>query len=129
MSLKLILFLPIIEIIAFVLFGDFFGFFPVLFMILVTGFFGFFLLKSSISVKDVEELASNPEDWMNKKIAGILLIIPGFVTDFFGLVLLINSLRKFVWNFIPEKVKVYSEKDKPKKDEVIEGEYRDLDDK
>ena len=86
-------------------------------------------MKSSISVKDVEELASNPEDWMYKKIAGILLIIPGFVTDFFGLVLLINSLRKFVWNFIPEKVKVYSEKDKPKKDEVIEGEYRDLDDK
>jgi UPF0716 protein FxsA len=129
MNLKLILLLPIFEIIVFVLFGDFFGFFPVVFMILVTGFFGLLLLKSSISIKDVEELASNPQDWMYKKIAGILLIIPGFVTDLLGLILLTNSLRKFVWDFIPEKVKVYSEKDKQKKDEVIEVEYRDLDEK
>ena len=32
------------------------------------------------------------------KIAGFLLIIPGFVTDLLGIIMLVKPLRGYVWN-------------------------------
>ncbi len=131
MNLKLILLYPFLEILAFILFGDLFGFFLVIVMIFLTGFFGLFLLKSSNTVGEIEKIAREPESWVYKKIAGILLIIPGFVSDILGLILLIRSFRNFVWNIVPDKLKssVYKEKNKnkPSKEEIIEVDYRDLD--
>ena len=37
------------------------------------------------------------------KIAGILLIIPGFVTDLLGLILLVKSLRGMAWSILTKK--------------------------
>ena len=93
MSLKYILLLPILEILLFILFGDFFGFFPVIFYILITGLLGLFLLKSGINPENMKDIVANPKDWVYKKIAGVLLFIPGFTTDLMGIMLLIRSLR------------------------------------
>ncbi len=128
MNLKFILFIPIIEILLFILFGDFLGFFLVVFFIIITGAFGLILLKSNINLNDIKELALEPNEWVYKKIAGLLLIIPGFFTDFLGLILLMKNLRSFVWNLIVKKNK--NQKNKSNKSEdVIEVEYRDLDEK
>ena len=128
MNLKFILFIPIIEILLFVLFGDFLGFFLVVFLIIITGAFGLILLKSNINLNDIKELALEPNEWVYKKIAGLLLIIPGFFTDFLGLILLMKNLRSFVWNLIVKNNK--NQKNKSNKSEdVIEVEYRDLDEK
>tara|TARA_B100001939_G_scaffold287033_1_gene257415 strand:- start:1003 stop:1389 length:387 start_codon:yes stop_codon:yes gene_type:complete len=128
MNLKFILFIPIIEILLFILFGDFLGFFLVVFLIIITGAFGLILLKSNINLNDIKELALEPNEWVYKKIAGLLLIIPGFFTDFLGLILLMKNLRSFVWNLIVKKNK--NQKNKSNKSEdVIEVEYRDLDEK
>ena len=105
MNLKFILFIPIIEILLFILFGDFLGFFLVVFLIIITGAFGLILLKSNINLNDIKELALEPNEWVYKKIAGLLLIIPGFFTDFLGLILLMKNLRSFVWNLIVKKIK------------------------
>ena len=105
MNLKFILFIPIIEILLFILFGDFLGFFLVVFLIIMTGAFGLILLKSNINLNDIKELALEPNEWVYKKIAGLLLIIPGFFTDFLGLILLMKNLRSFVWNLIVKKIK------------------------
>ena len=130
MSLKYILLIPFVEIILFVLFGDFFGFFLVIFSILITFFIGIYFLKFNISTENVKEITSNPKNWIYKKIAGILLIIPGFLTDFVGILLLFNSLRFLVWGFIPEKTKKhFYDNEKSKNEEIIEVDYRDLDDK
>ena len=128
MNLKFILFIPIIEILLFVLFGDFLGFFLVVFLIIMTGAFGLILLKSNINLNDIKELALEPNEWVYKKIAGLLLIIPGFFTDFLGLILLMKNLRSFVWNLIVKKNKNQKNKSN-KSDDVIEVEYRDLDEK
>lgn len=128
MNLKFILFIPIIEILLFVLFGDFLGFFLVVFLIIITGAFGLILLKSNINLNDIKELALEPNEWVYKKIAGLLLIIPGFFTDFLGLILLMKNLRSFVWNLIVKKNKNQKNKSN-KSDDVIEVEYRDLDEK
>jgi len=131
MNLKFILLLPVIEIILFILFGDFFGFFPVIFYIFITGFLGLFLLKSKISPDGLKDIVSNPKDWIYKKIAGILLLIPGFATDFMGIMLLFSSLRILIWDFIPENTKTYfyNQKNDSKKSEIIETDYKDLDEK
>ena len=128
MNLKFILFIPIIEILLFILFGDFLGFFLVVFLIIMTGALGLILLKSNINLNDIKELAREPNEWVYKKIAGLLLIIPGFFTDFLGLILLMKNLRSFVWNLIVKKNKNQKNKSN-KSDDVIEVEYRDLDEK
>ena len=128
MNLKFILFIPIIEILLFILFGDFLGFFLVVFLIIITGAFGLILLKSNINFNDIKELALEPNEWVYKKIAGLLLIIPGFFTDFLGLILLMKNLRSIVWNLIVKKNKNQKNKSN-KSDDVIEVEYRDLDEK
>ncbi len=128
MSVKFIFLLPIFEVILFILFGDFFGFFPVIFSIIATGLIGFFFLKSGFNPRNI---ASNPKDWIYKKIAGILLLIPGFITDTFGVLLLVRSLRFIVWDFIPERTKkhFYHDINSSDKEEIIEADYKDLDDK
>ena len=128
MNLKFILLIPILEIICFILFGDILGFFPVLFLIFLTLIIGLLLIRSNINLKDIESLIQEPNEWIYKKIAGILLIIPGFITDFLGLVMLIKSLRSFVWDLVIKKKKFEDNKQKGK-DNVIEGDYRDLDKK
>ena len=128
MNLKFILFIPIIEILLFILFGDFLGFFLVVFLIITTGAFGLILLKSNINLNDIKELTLEPNEWVYKKIAGLLLIIPGFFTDFLGLILLMKNLRSFVWNLIVKK-NINQNNKSNKSDDVIEVEYRDLDEK
>lgn len=129
MGLKYILLLPFIEIIIFVLFGDFFGFFPVISSIMITFFLGIYFLKVDINKENINKIASNPKNWIYKKIAGLLLVIPGFFTDLVGILLLFNSLRFLVWGFIPEKTKNhFYDNVKSEKDRVIEADYRDLDD-
>ena len=54
------------------------AFFLVVFLIIMTGAFGLILLKSNINLNDIKELAREPNEWVYKKIAGLLLIIPGF---------------------------------------------------
>ena len=129
MNLKFILLIPIIEILLFVLFGDFLGFFLVIFLIILTGAIGLTLLRSNINLHDFKELAVEPKQWVYKKIAGILLIIPGFFTDLLGFILLVKQLRSFVWNLLIKKTSKNHKNNTKDTDEIIEVEYKDLDEK
>ena len=131
MSLKFILLIPVMEIILFILFGDFLGFFPVIFLITSTSLLGIYLLKSETSSENIKKITLDPKEWIFKKIAGILLLVPGFATDILGICLIFKSLRSLVWQFIPEKDKnfFYRNANKKDKDDVIEVDYKDLDEK
>ena len=128
MNIKIVLILPILELITFILFGDLLGFFPVIFFILLSGLTGFYLLRSGMNPK---KIAENPKEWVFTKFAGILLLIPGFITDVCGVFLLIKSLRYLIWNYVPDKTKnyFYDDESKSKDKEIIEVDYKDLDDK
>ena len=127
MNLKLILLIPIIEILLFVLFGDFLGFFVVLLLIITTGVVGLLIMRSNVSISEIKELASNPNDWLYRKVSGVLLLIPGFFTDILALVMLVKGLRNIVWKFLISQKSRQKEERKDEKDKVIEAEYRDLD--
>lgn len=129
-NLKFILLIPILEILTFILFGDILGFFPVIFLIFLTFLIGIILLRSNINLKDIQRLIQEPNEWLYQKIAGILLLIPGFITDFLGLVMLVKSFRGYVWKLIIKKKSKndYSQTN-AKTDNIIEAEYKDLDKK
>ena len=128
MSIKIVLILPILELLLFILFGDLLGFFPVISFIIVSGLTGFYFLRSGMNPKNI---AQNPKEWIFTKFAGILLLIPGFITDFCGIFLLIKSLRFLIWDFVPDNTKnyFYNDQKKSKDKEIIEVDYKDLDDK
>ncbi len=56
--------------------------------------------------------------------AAILLILPGFATDFLGFFLIFPITRKLIFGNISNKFK----KEKPKNDNYIDGEYEDIED-
>ena len=131
MNYKFVLLIPILEILSFVLLGDFLGFWIVISLILLTGFVGLFLIKSELNFRQMEKLLSEPNEWLFKKIAGFLLIIPGFVTDLFGIIMLVKPLRGYVWNnlVIKKAFNTNNNSRKNKEENIIDAEYRDLDEK
>ena len=56
--------------------------------------------------------------------AAILLIIPGFATDFLGFLLIFPITRKLIFGNLSNKFK----KDETKKNNFIDGEYEDIED-
>ncbi len=131
MNYKFVLLIPIFEILNFILLGDFLGFWIVVSLIFLTGLIGLFLIRSKLDFRQIEKLVSEPNEWLFQKIAGFLLIIPGFVTDLLGIVLLVKSLRGYIWNnFIFKKGFNKNNGARKNKDEnIIEADYRDLDEK
>ena len=57
--------------------------------------------------------------------AALLLIIPGFVTDLLGFLLIFPLSREFIFNSLFKKINPIN----TKKNNIIDGEYEDLDDK
>ena len=131
MNYKFILLIPIFEILSFILLGDFLGFWIVVSLIFLTGLIGLFLIRSKLDFRQIEKLVSEPNEWLFQKIAGFLLIIPGFVTDLLGIILLLKPLRGYVWNNFIFRKGFYKDDGarKKKDDNIIEADYRDLDEK
>ena len=109
------------------MFGDYLGFFSVLSLIILSGMIGLFLLRSNISIAEIRELTSEPNEWLYRKISGILLLIPGFFTDILALVMLVKGLRSMVWKFLISQRSRQKKEKKDDNDKVIEADYRDLD--
>ena len=131
MNYKFILLIPIFEILCFILLGDFLGFWTVVSLIFLTGFIGIFLIRSELNLRQIQKLVTEPNEWLFKKIAGFLLIIPGFVTDFLGIIMLVKPLRGYVWNNLIIKKGFNKNNDvrKNKDENIIDADYRDLDEK
>ena len=134
MNIKLLLILPIIEIILFILFGDIFGFLNVIFWIILSGLIGFWLLVPKVNNLQIIKNLDEPIDWICKRVSGLLLIIPGFATDFIGILLLIKLFRSIIWNILPKGFKDlsntfnYKTTSQKKKDKnIIDAEYKNID--
>jgi len=130
--LLLIIGIPIIEIYLFIKVGSQIGAFNTVFLILITAFLGvlyaryegFNTLKSGMSqiVKNelpVYEIVSGAA----LAFAALLLILPGFATDFMGLLIIFPPTRKLILKKVSNK----QNQDNKKRD-YINGEYDDIDD-
>ena len=128
--LLVIIGLPIIEIYLFIKVGSQIGAFNTISLIFITAFLGVFYaryegfntLKSGMSqiVKNempIYEIISGAA----LAFAALLLIIPGFATDFLGLIIIFPPTRKLI-------LKNVSNKSYPpnKKQDYINGEFEDI---
>jgi len=130
--LLLIIGVPIIEIYLFIKIGSQIGAFNTISLIFITAFIGimyaryegFNTLKSGMSqiVKNetpIYEIISGAA----LAFAALLLILPGFATDFLGLLIIFPITRKLIFKKISNK---YS-KNNIRKQDFINGEFEDID--
>ena len=130
--LLLIISLPIIEIYLFIKIGSQIGAFNTISLIFISAFLGiiyaryegFNTLKSGMSqiVKNelpVYEIVSGAA----LAFAALLLILPGFATDFMGLLIIFPPTRKLILKKVSNK-----QNQNNKKHDYINGEYDDIDD-
>ena len=130
--LLLIVGIPIIEIYLFIKIGSQVGAFNTIFLVFITAFLGiayaryegFNTLKSGVSqiVKNelpVYEIISGAA----LAFAALLLILPGFATDFLGLLIVFPPTRKLIFKRVSTKQKTNN-----KKQGFINGEFEDIED-
>tara|TARA_B100001758_G_scaffold211601_1_gene195035 strand:- start:620 stop:1024 length:405 start_codon:yes stop_codon:yes gene_type:complete len=129
--LLLILLVPIIEIYLFIKIGSQIGAFNTISLIFITAVIGVYYakyeglntLRSAINqiVKNeipIYEIVSGAA----LAFASLLLILPGFLTDIIGFLIIFPWTRKILFRRI-------SKKNYKKNKDFIEGEYEDIDDK
>ena len=127
------LLLPIIELIIFIEVGSFIGSFNVIISIIFTIFLGYYLIKSKIknitfsmmSISNIQDMYQQYESSIYSFLAGVLLIVPGYLTDLVGLILLLPFLRPQLSNYF--NFKHQSDRSNRNKSNIIDGNYRDDD--
>ena len=130
-AILMIILVPIIEIYLFIKIGSQIGAISTISLILFTAILGVFYaryegfntLRSAIS-----QLVKNEIPFYEIisgaaiAVAALLLILPGFLTDFIGLLIIFPPTRKLFFKKITSN---YPQKKK----NFIDGEYEDIDDK
>ena len=127
----LILLIPIIEIYLFIKIGSQIGAFNTISLIFLTAIVGLYyakyeglntlrsaigqIIKNEIPIYEIVSGAA-------LAFAAILMILPGFLTDVVGILIIFPWTRKIFLRKI-------SKKDYKKRKNFIEGEYEDIDDK
>jgi UPF0716 protein FxsA len=126
--------LPLIEIGLFVTLGGAIGLWGTLAWVIGTGFAGVALIRAQgmrglVDVRRETDLIRHPMGPLAhgalKVLAGILLILPGFLTDALGLLLLIPPLRSLLIAALAARIKTVGA-GMPRREataEVIEAEY------
>ena len=125
--------IPIIEIYLFIKIGSQIGAFKTILLIFITAIIGvvyvrhegFNTFKSGMS-----EILKNKVPFYEiisgaaLAFAALLLILPGFATDILGLLIIFPPTRKLLIKRLSTKYN----KDNPKKQDFINGEFEDIDD-
>ena len=136
--LILILSIPLIEIYLFIKIGSSIGAFNTISLILLTAIIGvayaryegFNTLRSGMTQMiqnkmPVYEIISGAA----LAFAALLLIIPGFATDFLGLLIIFPPSRKLMFRNLSDKFEKKNDIDKNIQKDFIEGEFEDKDEK
>ena len=113
--LLLFIFVPIIEIGLFIQVGGFLGLWPTIALVLVTAFVGASLVRSQgiqtlMSVQGRLQQREMPAQQILEgvmlAVAGVLLLTPGFMTDAFGMLVLLPAPRAIMAKKLMEKMVV-----------------------
>ena len=128
-----IILIPILEIYLFIKIGSQIGAFNTILLIFVTAIIGVYYAKyeglntvRSGFMQIIKNQTPAYEIISSAAIAfaAILLILPGFATDFLGFLLIFPLTRKLIFGNLSNKLKNHD----PKKNNFIDGEYEDIED-
>ena len=128
-----IILIPILEIYLFIKIGSQIGAFNTILLIFITAIIGVYYAKYEglntiksgfMQVVKNEVPAYEMVSGAAIAFAAILLIVPGFATDFLGFLLIFPVSRKLIFGNLSKKFK----KNKVKRKNFIDGEYEDIED-
>tara|TARA_A100001011_G_C14091215_1_gene748678 strand:- start:510 stop:935 length:426 start_codon:yes stop_codon:yes gene_type:complete len=128
-----IILIPILEIYLFIKIGSQIGAFNTILLIFITAIIGVYYaryeglntIKSGFTQIVKNELpAYEIISGAAIAFAALLLILPGFATDFLGFLLIFPITRKLMFGTLSNKFK----KNENKKNNYIDGEYEDIED-
>jgi UPF0716 protein FxsA len=132
--LLLLIGIPAIEIYLFIEVGSEIGAFNTIFLIFITAFFGIAYER----YEGINTLRSGMSQMVKNKspiyeiisgaalaFAAILLILPGFATDFLGILIIFPPTRKLIFR----KVSTNKQRSDKSKQDYINGEYEDIEEK
>ena len=129
-----IIFVPVIEIYLLIKIGSEIGAITTIFLIFITAILGIYYAKYeglNTLRSGFNQLKRNETPTYEMlsgaaiAFAAVLLIIPGFATDLLGFLLIFPLTRKFIFNGLFKKFNTVN----TKKNDFIDGEYEDLDEK
>ena len=128
-----IILIPILEIYLFIKIGSQIGAFNTILLIFITAIIGVYYAK----YEGLNTIRSGFMQMVKNEVpayeiisgaaiafAAILLIFPGFATDFLGFILIFPFTRKIIFGNLSKKFN----KDKSMKKKIIDGEYEDIED-
>jgi UPF0716 protein FxsA len=133
MPLLLILIYPLAEIAAFIVIGRAIGLFPTLALVIASSALGAVMLRDAgaMTMLKLERRPANPSiilaEGGARMLAGLLLLVPGFLTDFAALFLLVPRFRGPLTKRFGGTAHGGVPRPEPAPD-VIEGDFRRLDD-
>ena len=108
------LFVPIMEIAVFIVVGQWIGVLPTIILIILTALLGAALLRHqgvglALKLRGEMEAGRVPgrelADGAMMLVAGVLLLVPGFVTDTLGLLLFVPQLRARVFDALSKRLR------------------------
>ena len=129
-----IIFVPVIEIYLLIKIGSEIGAITTIFLIFITAILGIYYAKYeglNTLRSGFNQLKRNETPTYEMlsgaaiAFAALLLIIPGFATDLLGFLLIFPLTRKFIFNILFKKFNTVN----TRKNDFIDGEYEDLDEK
>ena len=128
-----IIIIPVLEIYLFIKIGSQIGAFTTILLIFVTAILGIYyaryeglntLRAGFTQLSKQETPAYEIISGATIALAALLLIIPGFATDFLGFLLIFPLSRKLILNKLSKKFRSKQNK----KSNFIDGEFEDIDD-
>ena len=128
-----IILIPILEIYLFIKIGSQIGAFNTILLIFITAIIGIYYAKYEslntiksgfVQVVKNEVPAYEIISGAAIAFAAILLIVPGFATDFLGFLLIFPITRKLIFGNVSKKFR----KKETKNNRYIDGEYEDIED-
>ena len=129
-----IIFVPVIEIYLLIKIGSEIGAITTIFLIFITAILGIYYAKYeglNTLRSGFNQLKRNETPTYEMlsgaaiAFAAVLLMIPGFATDLLGFLLIFPLTRKFIFNGLFKKFNNVN----TRKNDFIDGEYEDLDEK
>ena len=127
----ILILLPIIELVLFIEVGSYIGSLNVILSIVFTIVLGYYLIKQKLrtisfeifNIKNIHDIYAQYTTSVYSFFAGLLLIIPGYITDIIGLIILLPFFRPQMSHYFESRYKSTSSKSDKKN--IIDGDYRD----
>ena len=130
-----LLIFPFIEIYTLITLGGSLGALNTIFWIILTGLIGSYLLRNKglktlldirVSKTSIEPTADNFLKTLFTPIGGFFLLIPGFITDFIGILVLLPLTRIFILGLFFSYITSFNRETASRKgtEDWIEGEYK-----